>query len=84
MECAPLADGGNAIVHYHIEMWDTDTRSWARVTVISATHTTYKDRGLDAGTRHIYRVRAENRAPTDNGLGKWSTLTSATTDAAEE
>ena len=80
----PATDGGDAIVHYHIEMWDTDTRSWTRVTVISATHTTYKHRGLDAGTRHIYRVRAENRAPTNNGLGPWSTLTSATTDAADE
>ena len=81
---APMSDGGNAIVHYHIELWNTDSRSWTRVTVISATHTTYKHRGRDAGTRYIYRVRAENRAPTDNGLGPWSTLTSATTDAAEE
>ena len=80
----PAKDGGNAIVHYHIEMWNTDTRSWTRVAVISATHTTYKHRGREAGTRYVYRVRAENRATTDNGLGPWSTITSATTEAADE
>ena len=81
---APASDGGNAIVHYHIEMWDTSSHSWTRVLVLSASHTTYKHSGREAGQRYIYRVRAENRAPTNNGLGDWSTIASGTTEAADE
>ena len=66
---APERDGGNAVVHYHIEMWDTGNTSWTRVVVISATHTTYKHSGRLAGTRYIYRVRAENRAELNR---QWS------------
>lgn len=80
---APASDGGNAIIHYQIEVWDSTSRSWTRVSVISATSTTFKHRGLSAGTRYVYRVRAVNRAPTNNGLGLWSTVTSGTTAAAE-
>ncbi len=76
--------GGNAIVRYELERWDTDTKQWASVTnALSATSTSYKHSGLDAGSRNIYRLRAVNRAPTDGGLGDWSTIASATTDAAE-
>jgi hypothetical protein len=76
--------GGNAIVRYELESWNTDTRQWASVTsALSATSTSYKHSGLDAGTRNIYRLRAVNRAPTNSGLGDWSTIASATTDAAE-
>jgi titin len=80
---APASDGGNAIIHYHIEMWDSSSKTWSRVSVISATHTSYKHRGRTADTRYVYRVRAENRAALNDGLGPWSTITSATTDAAE-
>ena len=81
---APMYNGGNAIVHYRIEMWNSSSKSWTRVTTLAAAHTTYKHRGRTEATRYVYRVRAENRAPTDNGLGPWSTIASATTDAAEE
>ena len=79
----PDSDGGNAIVHYRIEMWDSSSKSWSLVTTLAAANTSYKHRGRDADTRYVYRVRAENRAPTNDGEGKWSTIASATTDAAE-
>jgi titin len=81
---APMSNGGNAIVHYRIEMWNSSSKSWTHVTTLAAAHTSYKHRGRTADTRYVYRVRAENRAPTNNGLGPWSTITSATTDPADE
>ena len=80
---APMSNGGNAIVHYRIEMWNSSSKSWTHVTTLAAAHTSYKHRGRTEATRYVYRVRAENRAPTNNGLGPWSTIASATTDAAE-
>ena len=81
---APEKDGGNAIVRYELERWDSTATQWVSVNnALSATSTTYKHRNLTAGTRNIYRLRAVNRAPTNGGLGSWSTMASAMTDAAE-
>ena len=51
---------------------------------VPANRTSYKVTGLTEGTRYVYRLRAVNRAPTNNGLGLWSTMASATTVAADE
>ena len=78
---APESDGGNDIVRYELERWNTATRSWVTVTsAVPANRTSYKVTGLTEGTRYIYRLRAVNRAPTNNGLGLWSTMASASTD----
>ena len=77
-------DGGNAIVRYELERWDVDASRWVSVSnSLSATTTSYEHDNLAPATRHIYRLRAVNRAPTNNGVGLWSTIASATTDAAE-
>ena len=40
--------GGNAIVRYELESWNTDDREWTPVTsALSATSTSYKHTGLD-------------------------------------
>ena len=83
----PAANGSD-VIHYHIEMWSTVSRQWEVATPngqsLSATHKTFKDEGLTADTNYAYRVRAQNRAPGDNGLGPWSTITFGRTEAAEE
>ena len=79
-------DNGNAIIHYEVQLWDTSgpTNQWTRLALISATHTEYTHRNLDAETRYIYRVRAQNRAPgAAGGFGSFSTVVSATTTAEE-
>ena len=35
---------------------------------------------LTADTRYVYRLRAKNRAANNNGVGRWSTLVSTTTE----
>jgi hypothetical protein len=78
------ASGGNAIVRYELERWDVSTTRWVSVNnALSAISTSYEHPDLAPGTRNIYRLRAVNRAPTNNGVGLWSTIASATTDAAE-
>ena len=82
---APESNGGNAIIRYELERWDAATRSWVTVTnAVPANRTSYEVTGLTAGTRYVYRLRAVNRAPTNSGLGLWSTIATAATDAAEE
>jgi hypothetical protein len=81
---APATDGGNDIIHYRIEIWNSSTSSWDLVTTVPATRTAYTHSNRAAGTRYVYRVRAQNRAPTNGGVGPWSTITAATTDAADE
>ena len=84
---APASDGGNAIIRYELQRWDTDTPQpqWVNVTVsLLASSTSHEHTGLDADTRYVYRLRAVNRAPTNGGLGSWSTIASATTEAADE
>ena len=85
MDSAPESDGGNDIIRYELERWNTGTSSWVTVTsAVPANRTAYKATGLTEGTRYIYRLRAVNRAPTNNGLGLWSTMASASTVAADE
>ena len=82
---APASDGGNAIIRYELERWNSGTSSWVTVTsAVPSNRTSYKVTGLTEGTRYIYRLRAINRAPTNNGIGLWSTMASASTDAADE
>ena len=72
-------DNGSAIIHYEVQLWNATTHTWSRVALISATHTNYTHRSLDAETRYIYRVRAQNRAPNTDGFGSFSTILSVTT-----
>ena len=82
---APESNGGNAIIRYELERWDAATRLWVTVTnAVPANRTSYEVTGLTAGTRYVYRLRAVNRAPTNGGLGLWSTMATAATDAADE
>ena len=82
---APESDGGNAIIRYELERWNAATSSWVTVTnAVPANRTSYKVTGLTAGTRYVYRLRAVNRAPTNGGLGLWSTMATDATDAADE
>ena len=79
-----FASNGSAVIHYEVQMWDTSgsTNQWTRLALISATHTEYTHKNLDAETRYIYRVRAQNRAPgAAGGFGSWSTVISVTTTA---
>jgi titin len=80
----PESDGGDTIIHYEIQIWNSVTHQWARVRLESATRTSFEHSGRTADTRYVYRVRAQNRAPANNGFGTWSTLAFATTDAADE
>ena len=84
-------DNGSPIDRYEIWMWDTTVpRQWGWNGVAGGLHTvqhplaTFTHGGLDAGTQNIYRVRAVNDAPDNNGVGKWSTIVSAKTDEAAE
>ena len=57
---APMYNGGNAIVHYRIEMWNSSSKSWTHVITLAAAHTTYKHRGPDCGhTLCLPRARRE-------------------------
>ncbi len=67
-------DNGSAIVRYVLERYTTETR-WVVVRHdLPSTSTSYKDTGLTADTRYVYRIRAVNRAADNNGLGKYSTI----------
>ena len=82
---APESTGGNAIIRYELERWNAATRTWVTVTnAVPANRTSLNVTGLTAGTRYVYRLRAVNRAPTNNGLGLWSTMATAATDPADE
>ena len=75
---------GSAIIHYEVQVWNASTTSWDRLALISATRLTYTHRNLDAESRYIYRVRAQNRAPNTDGFVPFSTIISATTDEAPD
>ena len=63
------ATGGNAIVRYELERWDVGASRWVSVSnSLSATTTSYEHSDLAPATRNIYRLRAVNRAPTNNGV----------------
>ena len=85
------SDSGSPINHYEISMWDTATKAWGwngsagAVQNVSHPVTTFTHRGLDAGTQHIYRVRAVNDATNDNGgVGAWSTIFAGRSEDASE
>ena len=53
---------------------------WVTIRIdLPSTRTSYKDTMLMADTRYVYRLRAINRAADNNGMGRWSTFTSAIT-----
>ena len=73
------ADNGDPITRYEIE-WSEDgsANSWSRLTIASASDTSYDDSGLDPGTQRYYQIRAVN----NTGEGSWSTARNATTPPA--
>ena len=71
---------GSPIVRYELQRWDVGSSMWVTVrNDLPSTRTSYKDANLMAGTRYSYRLRAINRAADNNGVGRWSTLTSTIT-----
>ena len=71
---------GSAIVRYELQRWDAANSMWMTIrNDLPSTRTSYKDTNLMAGTRYSYRLRAINRAADNNGVGRWSTFTSALT-----
>ncbi len=71
-------DNGSDIVRYELQRWEAGMWSTIR-NDLPSTRTTYKDTGRMADTRYVYRIRAVNRAADNNGMGKWSTIVSAST-----
>jgi endoglucanase len=72
---APTEPGGSAIIRYELQMWDRDGRQWVDVNnAISSSSRTTTLTNLVSETKYIYRLRAVNRAPTNGGLGAWSTM----------
>ncbi len=68
------ADNGSAIVRYELQRYTTAS-GWVVVrSDLPSTRTSYKDSGLMADTRYVYRLRAVNRAEDKNGMGKYSTI----------
>jgi hypothetical protein len=77
-----MVTGGSAIIRFELEMWDTVSRSWVNVNnAISNTSRSITLSNLAPETMYIYRLRAVNRAPTNNGLGDWSTIHFVDTEA---
>ena len=71
---------GSAIVRYELQRWDPSDSMWKTIrNDLPSTRTSYKDTMLMADTRYVYRVRGVNRAADNNGMGKWSTIVSAST-----
>ena len=75
---APTTDGGAQVSGYRIEVSEDQGANWENlVTNTRNTRTTYSHTGLDPATTRHYRVSAINRI----GLGRASSVASATTDA---
>ena len=68
--------GGSAITKFEVYKWVGS--SWVHKTDRPANAEDYMDKGLEAGTKHYYIVRAVN----SQGPGKWSTFVSGSTTAA--
>ena len=81
---APESDGGDAIIHYEVQLWDSVNHRWDRIRLVAAAHLTYEHDNLTPETRYVYRVRAQNRAPANSGFGAWSTIFPASTTAEPE
>ena len=75
---APSDDGGAEITGYRIEASEDEGVTWQDlVATTRTTRTTYSHTGLEPATTRHYRVSAINRI----GLGRASSIASATTDA---
>ena len=75
---APTDDGGAQVTGYRVEVSDDGGATWDNlVTNTRSTRTTYSHTGLAPATTRHYRVSAINRI----GLGRASSVASATTDA---
>ena len=75
---APASAGGGAISGYRIEVSRTGSGAWMAIEVDTDSRATaYTHIGLSHGSTRHYRVAAINEA----GVGPWSNVASATTDA---
>ena len=79
---APATNGGDAIIHYEVQLWNTTTHTWGRIVLGAAAHLSYTHRNLTPETRYVYRVRAQNRAPASSGFGAFSTILAVSTEEA--
>ena len=75
---------GSDIVEYEVQRWDKANGQWVPAATVPAMRTTARVSGLTEDTSYAFRVRAKNRAPGNNGLGSWSTITFERTEAAPE
>jgi len=74
------AHNGSPISEYQIQRWNSVNRVWVTIKdQLPSSVTSFEDKGLDAGTRYFYRIRAVNAG----GEGMWSTLKSEVTADAE-
>ena len=62
---APDSNGGNAIVRYELERWDTDTKQWASVTNARVSHE-YQLQALRSRRRHSQHLPPARREPGAN------------------
>ena len=75
---APSDDGGADVTGYRIQVSDDGGATWQDLVANTrSTRTTYSHTGLEPATTRHYRVSAINRI----GLGRASSIASATTDA---
>ena len=75
---APASAGGGAISGYRIEVSRTGSGAWTALEADTGSRATaYTHIGLSHGSTRHYRVAAINEA----GVGPWSNVASATTDA---
>ena len=75
---APASAGGGAISGYRIEVSRTGSGAWTALEADTGSRTTaYTHTGLSHGSTRHYRIAAINEA----GVGPWSNVASATTDA---
>ena len=75
---APTDDGGAQVTGYRVQVSDDGGATWQDLAPNTrSTRTTYSHTGLEPATTRHYRVSAINRI----GLGRASSIASATTDA---
>ena len=81
----PVFNGGSAIIRYELWTWNRVSKKWEAVNdAIADTSTSITVSNLTPEATYAYRLRAVNRAPTNGGLGDWSTMVFVTTEAAPE
>ena len=72
---------GSPINHYELEVWDRTNKRWSRIGGnLRGPDLRYTNSGLTAETTYVYRIRAVNGAPGNNGQGQWSTMINGTTN----